>query len=269
MPRFLFLLIFGFSIVGLSSFAWAQTASRAKTKKAVACKDEPFAYDNGPFGQGSWCDVCNATPPPLSQAPINITGAQRTAMDPIQFDYDPNTPLRLLPNANNMKVEGKGSITIPIQGFGTFNLKEFHFHRPSEEAIENRRSAMVIHLVHENTAQTQAVVVSVLVEEGNATTDPNPVIETLTKHFPPPLGLVQGETINPKQLLPSDPTQYYRLAGSLTTPPCTQGITFFVLKNPIQLPAEQIRQFARRYPLPNARDIQNTNGRPIFKNFPD
>lgn len=270
MPRFFFLLIFGFSIVGFSSSAWAQAAARAKTHKALACKDDPFAYDNGPFGQGSWCGVCNVPPPPPAlpiQAPINITGAQVASLSPIEFHYDPNTPLELLPNANNVKVKGKGAINIPDAGFGAFNLKEFHFHRPSEESIENRRSSMVIHLVHENAAQTQAVVVSVLVEE-DPTAQPNPVIEKLINNFPPPLGLVQGVTIDPLQLLPSEPKPYFRVAGSLTTPPCTEGVTFFILRNPIKLPTEQIRQFARRYPLPNARDMQPTNGRQILKNFP-
>jgi carbonic anhydrase len=128
---------------------------------------------------------------------------------------------------------------------------------------------MVIHLVHENADHTKAAVVALLVEEGTPTPEAGALIDTLIHHFPPPLGSDDGTEINPEDLLPQDRAHYYRFDGSLTTPPCTEGVTFFVLRSPIHLSAEQLRQFARRYPLPNARDIQETNSREVLKNFPE
>jgi len=234
------------------------------------CKYKPFAYDNGPAGQPSWCGECNfdlKIPNPL-QAPINITKAERQSNLPeITFNYK-STSLKFLANAQNVKVDGDGGGSITIGTLGVFNLKEFHFHRPSEEAVDNHRSAMVIHLVHEKNGTKEAAVISILVEaasEPNA--PPNDLIAALIKNFPPPAGAPQV-FINASNLLPTNTNQYYTFAGSLTTPPCTEGITFYVLKTPITLPASQIEEFARRYPLPNARDIQNTNGRKILERAP-
>jgi carbonic anhydrase len=253
------------SSICLSSLTYAQSAPRAKRAKADDdCKKKPFAYDNGPYGQGSWCGQCNVevSIPERRQAPINITGAHPAPLAAIVFDYQ-STELSTIQNANNLKVAGKGSIH--IANFGDFTLEEFHFHRPSEEAINNHRPAMVIHLVHANAAHTHYAVVSLLVEEGTPTQAAGRLIETLIRHFPPPLGPQGADTtINPADLLPVD-QDYFRYEGSLTTPPCTEAVTFFVLKTPIFLSAEQIRQFAHRYPLPNARDMQETRGREILE----
>lgn len=253
------------SSICLASLACAQGASPARRAKADdECKKKPFAYDNGPYGQGSWCGQCNVEVgiPERRQSPINLTGAQPAPLAPIVFNYQ-TTELATIANANNLKVEGKGSIH--IENFGDFTLEEFHFHRPSEEAIDNHRPAMVIHLVHANAAHTHYAAVSLLVEEGTPTPAASSLIDTLIRHFPPPLG-PQGAsvTINPAVLLPVN-QDYFRYEGSLTTPPCTEAVTFFVMKTPIFLSADQIRQFARRYPLPNARDMQETHGREILE----
>ena len=269
-PRlFLVLTIFVLAI-SLSPLVWAQGPARAKSKRVDdTCKNKPFAYDNGPYGQGSWCGECNAEVhiPERRQAPINISGAQPSPLSAIEFNYQP-TSLETIHNAHNLKVGGKGSIR--IENFGNFNLVEFHFHRPSEEAIDNHRSVMVIHLVHANAkldAHPKYAVVGILVEEGTPAPETGRLIDTLIGHFPPPLG-VQNTEINAKDLLPADHDGYFRFDGSLTTPPCSEGVTFFILKSPVYFSAEQLRQFARRYPMPNARDIQETHGRAILERMP-
>jgi carbonic anhydrase len=235
------------------------------TESGSNCKYKAFAYDNGPTGQASWCGECNADlmiPRPF-QSPINIQNARPDASLPaITFNYSA-TPLQYIHNLHNLKVAGSGSIT--IGNLGAFDLVEFHFHRPSEEAINNHRSAMVIHLVHEN-ARKEIVAVSILVEEGP---DPTPrakeLIDALIRNFPPPDTPTTPPPINADNLLPPGSRDYFRFAGSLTTPPCTEGLTFFVLKTPIYLPAYQIMELARRFPSPNSRDIQDTNDREIVE----
>jgi carbonic anhydrase len=266
-PRLALILTICLATLAWATFVWAQSAPQAKRKKAADdCKQQPFAYDNGPYGQGSWCGACNAEVhiPERRQAPINISGAQPAPLAAIQFNYG-NMPLETLKNAANLKVKGQGSIH--IDNFGDYTFEEFHFHRPSEEAIENHRSAMVIHLVHANAAHTHYAVVGVLVEEGTPEANTGSLMDTLINHFPPPLGPQGNTTINPEYLLPppADRGGYFRFDGSLTTPPCTEAVTFFMLKTPIKLSAEQLRQFARRYPMPNARDMQPTHGREILE----
>ena len=239
-----------------------------RTDTGPDCKYKPFAYDNGPTGQPSWCGVCNNggdLNTPRRQAPINIQNASPVSGLPqIIFNYA-DTALKNLENAHNLKVEGNG--TISLENLGTYKLKEFHFHRPGEEAINNHRSAMVIHLVHETTTTHDSAVVSVLVEESTpvhpATPKATELIEKLIRNFPPPLVPRERVTVNAADLLPDGNRDYYRYSGSLTTPPCTEGVTFYVLKDPVFLPARQIEEFAKRYPSPNSRNIQETNGRSI------
>jgi carbonic anhydrase len=262
-------------IVSFSARTPAQTHLSVKhAKSKAACADQPFAYDNGPVGQGTWCDVCNRFR--RFQAPINIPGkiadgSPDPALPAIKFiGYDKPTPLATKKNLHNLKVDySKGDSSIEIAGMGTYKLQEFHFHRPSEEAVNNYRYPMVIHLVHQkaNCPMGQpncAVALGVLVEEGEPTQETSNLLKILFQHFPPPL-VQGGPSIQVKDLLPSDYENagYYNFPGSLTTPPCTENVTFFILKTPVKFSAEQIRQFARRYPLPNARDIQDFNNRPI------
>ena len=131
---------------------------------------------------------------------------------------------------------------------------------------------MVIHLVHANAAATAYVAVSILVEEGKPAPKTEAQVDTLIRYFPPPNGfqnVPEGVDINAADLLPEgsfpENHNYFRYGGSLTTPACGENVTFYVLKTPVRFSAEQLRQFERRYPFPNARNIQNTNGRPIVQ----
>jgi carbonic anhydrase len=111
-------------------------------------------------------------------------------------------------------------------------------------------------------------VVSILVEEAGEGHPPTQnavvLLRKLIGNFPPPAEH-PTVTINTGALLPPDARPYFKYAGSLTTPPCDEGVEFYVLKTPIYILKSQIGQFARRFPSPNARDIQETNGRPIQK----
>jgi carbonic anhydrase len=257
----------------LSLAALAQTTAPAmKAKAAAECDKHPlYAYDHGPNGQSTWCGVCNNAAQRHFQAPINIPeGKPNPALPAIRFmGYDQPTSLKTtLENPNNLKLYTPvRPPLIEIPGLGRYDLEEFHFHRPSEEAVSNHRYPMVIHLVHKKagcvTGQC-AVVISVLVEEGQPTAKTSAVLKVLFARFPPPAA-DGGTPVEIDGLLPADHQNagYYTFPGSLTTPPCTEGITFFVLKTPIKFSAAEIEEFARRYPLPNARDIQELNGRTV------
>jgi carbonic anhydrase len=249
----------------------AQTDAQSSSS-AADCAKEPFTYDNGPLGQSHWCGACNLATSKL-QAPINIKDAQVDGSLPsINFSGYQATKLVTSQNVHTLKVDyknGNSSITI---GKEQFKLVEFHFHRPSEEAINNHRTAMVIHLVHANADATAFVAISVLVEEGNPAPKTAALINKLIQYFPPPDGLQNspaGVDINAADLLPQgsfpENRNYFRYGGSLTTPACGENVTFYVLKTPVRFSAEQLKQFERRYPFPNARNIQNTNGRPVVQ----
>ncbi len=260
-------------LITFSLAALAQSASPAKrAKSADDCAKKPFAYDNGPLGQQTWCGVCNDAALRHYQAPINIPeGKPDPALPAIKFTgYDqPTTPLKTtLDNPYNLKIyTPKGSNTIEIPRLGKYTLEEFHFHRPSEEAVNNHRYAMVIHFVHKKAGCTSgqcAVVIGVLVEEGQPAEKTSAALKILFQRFPPPASTA-GPPVELEGLLPDDYQNagYYNYPGSLTTPPCSEKITFYILKTPVKFSAAEVEEFARRYPSPNARDIQDLNRRTV------
>jgi carbonic anhydrase len=118
---------------------------------------------------------------------------------------------------------------------------------------------MVVHLVHRDS-EGKLAVVAVLVRNGHA----NPLVETLWSHLPNDKGaeqVVQATQIDAAALLPRDRT-YYTFAGSLTTPPCSENVTWFVLRNPVEFSGQEIARFAKLYPM-NARPVQPLNGRVV------
>ena len=142
-----------------------------------------------------------------------------------------------------------------------YELVEFHFHRPSEERVNGKQFAMVAHLMHKDGQGRQAVV-AVLLERGRDD-QPHPVIQTVWGNLP----LEKGEALPAQvpldlsQLLPAD-RGYFTYMGSLTTPPCSEGVLWMVMRQPVALTGQQLDVFASLYPM-NARPLQAGSGRVI------
>jgi carbonic anhydrase len=140
-----------------------------------------------------------------------------------------------------------------------FELTQFHFHHPSEESINGKPYDMVAHLMHIST-DSKVVGVAVLLRAGRA----NAIVQQLWEHMPKTPGkqeVIAGVEVNPSGLLPRD-TSYYTYMGSLTAPPCTEGVTWFVLRTPMDISAEEIGVFAALYPH-DVRPPQPLNGRVV------
>ena len=136
---------------------------------------------------------------------------------------------------------------------------QFHFHKPSEEKIDGKGHDMDVHLVHRGEGGKLAVV-AVLLDAGRE----NPLIKTVWNNLPKEKGkenAVDNVTISVLDLLP-DAMGYYSFAGSLTTPPCSEDVTWFVPKKPVQVAGSAIARFGKAYPM-NARPVQPVNGRDI------
>jgi carbonic anhydrase len=192
------------------------------------------------------------------QSPIDIRNATPAPLPAIEFSYQP-LPLTVVDTGHSMQVNapaGSGGITV---GKDHYDLVQFHFHYPSEERIADKRYALVAHLVHKN-AQGELAVVAVLIRNGNE----NALLRQIFDNFPPPgekEHTVPGARLDLMQLLPRM-RGYYTFEGSLTTPPCSEHVRWFVLKRQAQASRGEIVQFAGRYPN-NARPTQPTNGRKI------
>ena len=192
------------------------------------------------------------------QSPIDIEKAAVEALPPIEFAYQPMA-LTVTDTGHSFQVNaapGSGGITV---GGEHYDLVQFHFHRPSEEEIHGHHQAMVAHLVHKN-AKGELAVVAVLIRTGNT----NAFLKQVFEHFPPKgtaEASVPGATLNLGDFLPQQ-HGYYTFDGSLTTPPCTEHVRWFVLKSAVEASAAQVQQFAARYPH-DARPVQPLNDRTI------
>ena len=191
------------------------------------------------------------------QSPIDIRGAKAADLPPIKFDYKPSA-LKIIDNGHTIQVNYAPGSSIDVGG-ARYELAQFHFHRPSEEKIDGKPFAMVAHLVHRNSAGKLAVV-AVLLDKGGA----SELIDSLWKNIPKEKekeAAAANVTIDAAKLLPGS-KGYYTFQGSLTTPPCSEGVTWFVLRTPLKIADSQIAAFGSIYPL-NARPVQPLNGRII------
>jgi carbonic anhydrase len=143
-----------------------------------------------------------------------------------------------------------------------YALKQFHFHRPSEEKINGKGFDMTVHLVHADEDGNLAVV-AVLLQQG----EDNPLVHELWNYLPKEKDKEESfdnVQINVSQILPTD-LGYYTFSGSLTTPPCSEDVTWIVLKHPVTVSAEEIERFSKLY-RDNARPTQPLYDRVVLEN---
>jgi carbonic anhydrase len=192
------------------------------------------------------------------QSPVNITKSVKAKLPPLEFNYHP-IPLIIENNGHTIKVTTNKAGDLKI-GEKTYHLIQFHTHEPSEEAINGKRSAMVIHLVHQDDNNHLAVV-AILFDEGDTT---NPLLDKLVKFLPkrPSEPQSHQELIDINQLLPTE-RDYYTYEGSLTIPPCTEEVKWIVLKQQMPIAAIDLIQYQKLYPR-NARPLQPLNDREVL-----
>lgn len=212
---------------------------------------------NGPAHWGALDGTYKTCGVGKEQSPIDIRGAKAEDLPAIAFSYRPS-PLRLIDNGHTIQVNYAPGSFITV-GDQKYELQQFHFHHPAEEHIAGKSYPMVAHLVHKN-AEGKLAVVAVLLTEGES----NPLVGTIWSRVPPVKGkeaTTEGVSINASELLPTS-HGYFTYDGSLTTPPCTEGVRWFVLKRPVELSKSEIALFAKKYPH-NARPVQPLNGRVV------
>ena len=209
----------------------------------------------GPENWGKEFPICGKG---KSQAPLNIKGPFEKVRFSVAPDYKQGQ-LKIVNNGHTIQVNVPNGSKIRIDG-KPYDLVQFHFHRPSEEHIDGKPSVMVVHFVHKNM-EGELAVLAVMLREGNE----NPGIKTLWTHAPKAAGpevIPDGVMFNPANLLPKE-MDFFHYDGSLTTPPCTEKVKFYILKTQVNISKEQVTDFPFKM---NARPIQPANGRPIYTN---
>jgi len=190
----------------------------------------------------------------VQQTPIDIRGGTRAELASVVPTFNP-MPLKILNNGHTIQANcDPGSRTI-ING-EAFDLLQFHFHHPSEHLLSGKAFDLELHFVHKSAAG-QLAVLGVFIQPGAE----NNALAPIWAAMPKEAGDEQaaGTTIIPADLLPAD-RGFFRYQGSLTTPPCSEGVLWTVFKAPIEASPAQIRQFAELFPV-NARPPQPLNQR--------
>jgi carbonic anhydrase len=196
------------------------------------------------------------------QSPIDIRGARlNKALQPVEFHYIAGAVTEV--NDGHTVVVHVNSGSYIMAGGVRYELVEFDFHHPSETAVKGKLADMEIHLLHKSADGKLAVVAVRLNEDVNT---PNAVLAMLWPHLPKTAGASEkvSEEVNPGGLLPAD-RGYWTYQGSLSTPPCTEGVRWFVFEQPVSLSRGQWRAFAALFRV-NTRALQDPHGRRIEAN---
>jgi carbonic anhydrase len=235
-----------------------QAAAAAAAIAATPKRGTVWSYE-GETGPANWSKInvdwakCGTG---NRQSPIDLRDGIKVNLEQISFDYHPSS-FSEVNNGHTIQVTVGGGNFITV-GNTVYELQEFHFHRPSEEKINGKGTEMVIHLVHKS-ADGKIAIVAVLLERGQ----PHRLMQTIWDNLP----LEKFDTVSPSIVIdPADALperrEYFTYMGSLTEPPCTEGVLWMVFKQPMQASPAQMALFSRLYPL-NARPVQSTAGRMV------
>lgn len=218
---------------------------------------QPHWGYEGEYGPEHWGSldpgfaVCNNG---REQSPIDLTGAASEALSEIGFDYAPS-PISIVNNGHSIQVDYQAGSGIVLDGT-RYGLVQFHFHHRSEHTVDGADFPLELHLVHAD-AEGALAVVGVFLEEGGANEALAPVFSQMPKEAGP-AAVVEG-TVDAAALLPERRTTW-RYPGSLTTPPCSEGVSWLVMTEPVTASREQIEAFRALFPV-NNRPVQPLNGR--------
>lgn len=227
---------------------------------AVAGSNSHWDY-SGKAGPKNWAKLSadNFACIGNNQSPINLTGFIEAELKPIEFNYAAGGN-EVINNGHTIQVNYAKGSSINLDG-QTFELKQFHFHAPSENHINGKSFPLEVHLVHASD-KGELAVVALMFKEGKE----NPIIKKAWKGMPKKPGDKTGlyADIAVADLLPTNKS-YYRFNGSLTTPPCSEGVRWLVMKDSVEVSKEQVEKFKHVLGHDTNRPIQAINARPVLQ----
>lgn len=226
----------------------------AKAGQAAPSGPEAHWSYSGPEGPSNWGNLSTAyelCKSGTQQSPINIDQTQQAGLSSLETDYGV-TPLQVVNNGHTIQVNYAPGSAMKV-GHSEYQLLQFHFHSPSENTYSGKPYDMEIHFVHK-AASGRLGVLGVFVKQGKH----NVALQEIWNHLPKQANTTENYkdvVVNGRDLLPKS-REYYRFVGSLTTPPCTEGVQWHMMKEPIEASREQIKAFL---------DIIGENARPVQK----
>lgn len=224
-----------------------------------------WTYDgeHGPAHWGAMSEAFHACESGRAESPINIDGAKKAPADMprLKINCQP-LPIDIINTGHAVQFNATPGTDSIALGDQAYQLVQFHFHSPGEERFAGKDSAMDAHLVH-RSSDGKLLVLAVQFKIG---AQPNPVIQAMLDRIPKEPGAefkVDAVMVNPLELLPKQ-TGYYTYSGSLTTPPCSEGVTWIEFKESMTITQQQLDAMHRFY-HGNQRPVQALNGREIWE----
>lgn len=248
---------------GLASFIYAdinQVAIHATqaVQKRLHTSHWGYSGDTGPKYWGDLKDEYFMCKEGKNQSPIDLKRFVDADLEKLNIRYAGNA-VSIINNGHTIKVNTNQGNKLIIDGI-TFTLKQFHFHTPSEHTFDGKHYPMEAHFVHADEDGNLAVI-ALFFKEGKE----NRGLKKVLYQLPKVKGQVSllAEMFNPGDLFPRK-LDYYRFNGSLTTPPCSEGVRWIVIKTPAQASKEQIDTL-RKIMGKNNRPVQPLNARVILE----
>jgi carbonic anhydrase len=228
----------------------------ATAPAAPTISNLPWSYD-GDKGPANWSSIdptftaCNKG---KAQSPLNLTW-KKPGKTPPRLDFSYSASTATIENTNNaLTVKLTGSNQLLLNG-KVFALERIEFHSPSEHQLSKTPLTMEMELIHKAIEGNKMAVVSVFAIEGKE----NPLFNEIWAQAATPQTPFQMDA---SRVIPPNKT-YYRYQGSLTTPPCTEGVEWVVFNTPMELSPEQIAAYRSKF-APNSRPLQSPNGRKVM-----
>ncbi len=246
----------------------ATSTSTASTEAASAKPKTKWSYagSDGPENWGALAPDYSLCATGKEQSPIALAAGEATAgapWSPLSFSY-PASPARLVPDGHGFTIvpAAKSAMTAPK---GDYELLQYHFHTPSEHTVDGKHFDAELHFVHKN-AHGELAVVGLLFTAGPAD---NPALRPILDHAPSATGTeaASGGPVDVSALLPSR-EPYFTYPGSLTVPPCTEGITWFVFTTPRTIGTAQVEKLRTSFGSDTDRPVQPRRGRALVRFAP-
>lgn len=230
----------------------------SKTAAGHAAPHWSYEGETGPEHWGELSPDFKVCQLGLEQTPVDLSAGMKGETGPLNFNYR-QMPLRIVNNGHTIQVNADPGCSMLI-GQTRYDLVQFHFHHPSEHLVDGKAFDMEIHFVHKAENGALAVV-GVFVKSGAHNDGLKPIFAQMPKSAGPEVSA--SGVFDPKDFFPAS-QNHFRYMGSLTTPPCSEGLTWTVFRDPIEASPDQIREFAALFPN-NARSVQRKNRRFIIE----
>lgn len=268
--KFTVTLVFGLLTLIILSCGEKTDSPQVEKEKQVQQSARPthwgYGEENGPDKWASLDQAYSECEQGHSQSPIDIKLPVTGSNHEWKIEYG-TTFLNIshnqhvddiIDNGHTIQVDCAAGSKLTINN-KIYELKQFHFHTPSENTVDGKHHPMEMHMVHKSEDNSLAVY-AVFFNTGKHNDNFNPIVSNLPNKPGEKISM-DGVVLDISKLLPKD-TKSYHFMGSLTTPPCTENVNWVVAVQPVELSADQINEFSKRLGK-NNRPTQPLNDRVI------